>query len=82
LGANWNDSFVSQSHLIRKQLCSERLRAGFQKPYAGFKTECGRREAVLVLGAVWMVSGITYREFRTCGFRAELVTVEVHWEVG
>ena len=31
----------------------------------------------LVLGAVWMVAGITYGAIRTRGFRAELVTFEV-----
>jgi amino acid transporter len=31
----------------------------------------------LVLGAVWMVAGITYGAIRTHGFRAELVTFEV-----
>jgi len=74
LGANWNDSFVSQSKFKRKQLCSKRLRAGFQRSFAGFEAEFQRRKAALVLGAVWIIAGITYSTFRTRGFRAELAT--------
>jgi amino acid transporter len=36
----------------------------------------------LLLGAVWMVAGITYGAIRTRGFRAELVTFEVPSDLG
>jgi hypothetical protein len=36
----------------------------------------------LVLGAVWMVAGITCGAFRTRCFRADLVTFEVPSDVG
>jgi hypothetical protein len=55
--------------------------SGFVVPALGFLI-CGfiwanLSSKALVLGAVWMVAGITYGAIRTRGFRAELVTFEV-----
>ena len=59
--------------------------SGFLVPALGFLI-CGfiwlnLSSKALVLGAVWMVAGITYGAIRTRGFRAELVTFEVPSDV-
>jgi amino acid transporter len=64
---------------------SRRHLSGFVVPALGFLI-CGfiwanLSSKALVLGAVWMVAGITYGAFRTRGFRSELVTFEVPSDV-
>ncbi|MGA3082902.1 MAG: APC family permease, partial [Terracidiphilus sp.] len=59
--------------------------SGFIVPVLGFLI-CGfiwyhLSHPALVLGATWMIAGITYGAIRTRGFRAELVTFEVPSDV-
>jgi amino acid transporter len=67
------------------QLAGSRNLSGFIWPALGFLIcafiWANLSSKALVLGAVWMVAGITYGAIRTHGFRADLVTFEVPSDV-
>jgi putrescine importer len=70
-------------HHVRHE--AKKTLSGFIVPVLGFLI-CGfiwyhLSHPALVLGATWMIAGITYGAIRTCGFRAELVTFEVPSDV-